>query len=108
MRNGNGLALETLVALAGGRAEPLGNAPDEKVELRRHIERGLEADVLVISGGVSMGKYDLVEAVLAELGAEFFFDARGDSAGPAGGVWALPREAGVRIAGQSGFDDGDV
>ena len=43
--------------------------------MRRYIERGLEADVLVISGGVSMGKYDLVEMVLGELGAEFFFDA---------------------------------
>jgi len=75
IRNSNGLALETLVALAGGEPVPLGNAPDEKGELRRRIERGLEADVLVLSGGVSMGKYDLVEAVLADLGAEIFFDA---------------------------------
>ena len=75
IRNGNGLALETLVALAGGEPVPLGNAPDERGELRRRIERGLEADVLVLSGGVSMGKYDLVEAVLADLGAEIFFDA---------------------------------
>src|SRR5262249_14754191 len=54
---------------------PLGNAADEKNELRRLIERGLEADVLVLSGGVSMGRYDLVEPVLAELGAEFVFDS---------------------------------
>jgi molybdopterin molybdotransferase len=74
VRNSNGLALEALVTMAGGQAQPLGNAPDEKGELRRYIERGLNADVLVISGGVSMGKYDLVEAVLAELGAEIFFD----------------------------------
>jgi molybdopterin molybdotransferase len=75
IRNSNGLALQTLIALSGGEAVPLGNAPDEKTELRRRIEKGLEADVLVLSGGVSMGKYDLVEAVLAELGAEIFFDA---------------------------------
>ena len=75
IRNSNGLALETLVALAGGVAVPLGNAPDEKVELQRRIERGLQADTLVLSGGVSMGRYDLVEAVLADLGAEIFFDS---------------------------------
>ncbi len=74
IRNGNGVALETLVALTGGEPAPLGNAPDEKAELRRRIERGLEADILVLSGGVSMGKYDLVEGVLASLGAEIFFD----------------------------------
>lgn len=74
VRNGNGLSIETLVALAGGHPQQIGNAPDEKVALRRLIERGLEADILVLSGGVSMGKYDLVEEVLAELGAEIFFD----------------------------------
>lgn len=74
VRNGNGLSIETLVALAGGHPEQIGNAPDEKVALRRFIERGLTADILVLSGGVSMGKYDLVEEVLAELGAEIFFD----------------------------------
>jgi molybdopterin molybdotransferase len=75
VRNSNSLAVATLVELAGGEAVVLGNAPDEKNELRRRIERGLNADALVLSGGVSMGKYDLVEGVLAELGAEFFFDA---------------------------------
>ena len=75
IRNSNGVALEALVALAGGAAVPLGNAPDERGELRRRIERGLEADILVLSGGVSMGRYDLVEAVLADLGAEIFFDS---------------------------------
>lgn len=74
VRNGNGIALETLVAQAGARPVQLGNAADEIVVLRRAIEKGLEDDVLILSGGVSMGKYDLVENVLAELGAEFFFD----------------------------------
>ena len=74
VRNGNSLSVETLVALSGGQPEQIGNAPDEKAALRRYIERGLTADVLVLSGGVSMGKYDLVEEVLTELGAEFFFD----------------------------------
>jgi molybdopterin molybdotransferase len=74
VRNGNGTALETLVTQAGARPVQLGNAVDEIAPLRRAIEQGLEADVLILSGGVSMGKYDLVEKVLAGLGAEFFFD----------------------------------
>lgn len=74
VRNGNSLSVETLVGLSGGQPEQIGNAPDEKAALRRYIERGLREDVLVLSGGVSMGKYDLVEEVLSELGAEFFFD----------------------------------
>ena len=45
----------------------------KKCALRAAIERGLQADILVLSGGVSMGKYDLVEQVLADLGAEFHF-----------------------------------
>src|SRR3981189_3936495 len=56
-------------------AEPLERARRSAAmgSLRRNIERGLEADILVLSGGVSMGKYDLVEQVLSDLGAEFHF-----------------------------------
>jgi molybdopterin molybdotransferase len=75
VRNGNGTSLEALVTLAGGRPVQLGNAVDEKPVIRQAIEKGLQADMLILSGGVSMGKYDLVETVLAELGAEFFFDS---------------------------------
>jgi molybdopterin molybdotransferase len=73
IRNSNGLALETLVTLGGGEAVQLGNAPDDREPLRQRIERGLQEDMLVLSGGVSMGKYDLVEQVLADLGAKFHF-----------------------------------
>jgi molybdopterin molybdotransferase len=75
VRNGNSVALETLAGLTGAESESLGNAPDEKKELRQRIERGLEADLLIISGGVSMGKYDLVEMVLSELGTQFAYDS---------------------------------
>jgi molybdopterin molybdotransferase len=75
IRNSNGVSLAAQVRLAGAEAVPLGNAPDRKLELRALIERGLDSDILVLSGGVSMGKYDLVEEVLRELGAEFHFDA---------------------------------
>jgi molybdopterin molybdotransferase len=73
VRNSNGISIEILARTGGARPLQLGNAPDEKRALRAAIERGLEADILVLSGGVSMGKYDLVEQVLADLGAEFHF-----------------------------------
>jgi molybdopterin molybdotransferase len=73
VRNSNGISIEILARTGGAETVQLGNAPDEKVALRALIERGLEHDILVLSGGVSMGKYDLVEQVLADLGAEFHF-----------------------------------
>jgi molybdopterin molybdotransferase len=73
IRNSNGLALQTLVGMSGAEPVQLGNAPDELEILRERIDRGLEEDVLVLSGGVSMGKYDLVEQALADLGAKFHF-----------------------------------
>jgi len=75
VRNGNSVAIEALAGLTGAESDSLGNAPDEKTELRRRIERGLKANLLIISGGVSMGKYDLVELVLGELGTKFVFDS---------------------------------
>jgi len=75
IRNSNGVSLGAQAELAGAEAVLLGNAPDRGDELRKMIERGLEEDALVLSGGVSMGKYDLVEEVLRGLGAEFSFDA---------------------------------
>jgi molybdopterin molybdotransferase len=75
IRNSNSVSLAAQAELAGAEAVPLGNAPDRVPELRALIERGLGEDALVLSGGVSVGKYDLVEGVLRELGAEFYFDA---------------------------------
>jgi molybdopterin molybdotransferase len=73
IRNSNGLALQTLIGMSGAEPVQLGNAPDNLDVLRKRIERGLEEDILVLSGGVSMGKYDLVEQALADFGAEFHF-----------------------------------
>jgi molybdopterin molybdotransferase len=73
VRNSNGISIEILARTAGAETIQLGNAPDEKGALRAAIERGLEQDILVLSGGVSMGKYDLVEQVLADLGAQFHY-----------------------------------
>ena len=73
IRNSNALTLAAQVAAAGGVPVQLGIAPDRKNVLGEMIERGLDSDLLLLSGGVSMGKMDLVEEVLGELGAEFFF-----------------------------------
>jgi len=75
IRNSNNVSLAAQVALAGGEPVMLGAAPDNLVELRAHIEQALEADIVALTGGVSVGKYDLVEQVLREMGAEFYFDA---------------------------------
>jgi molybdopterin molybdotransferase len=75
IRNTNNISLAAQVALAGGEPILAGNARDEATELRSRIERALDADMLILSGGVSVGKYDLVEKALQDLGAEFFFDA---------------------------------
>jgi molybdopterin molybdotransferase len=74
IRNGNSVSLAAQVASAGGEPVLLGNARDDVQNLRSRIEQGLGCDALVISGGVSAGKYDLVEGVLDELGAKIFFD----------------------------------
>ena len=75
IRNSNTISLSAQIALAGGEPVPLLNARDEMGDLREKIEQGLAADVLLLSGGVSVGKYDLVEQALKELDAEFFFDS---------------------------------
>ena len=55
---------------SGAEVERIGPVPDDESEHRRALERGLEADVLVSSGGVSVGPHDLVRRILAELGVE--------------------------------------
>jgi molybdopterin molybdotransferase len=75
IRNSNSVSLAAQVRIAGGEPVVLGNAADLIEDLGEKIERGLKEDALVLSGGVSMGKYDLVESVLKAMGAEFYFDA---------------------------------
>jgi len=73
VRNSNAWALAAQVTRAGGEPVVLPIASDEYNHTRALIEEGLDSDLLLLSGGVSAGKYDLVEQVLADLGAEFFF-----------------------------------
>jgi molybdopterin molybdotransferase len=74
IRNSNAWSLAAQVARAGGVPEILPIARDNHESTRSSIERGLEADLLLLSGGVSAGKFDIVEEVLAGLGAQFYFD----------------------------------
>ncbi len=73
IRNSNSYSLAVQIQRAGGEPVLLPIAPDETQALRRLIEEGLKSDLLLLTGGVSMGRYDLVEQVLSDLGAEFFF-----------------------------------
>ena len=73
IRNSNSYSLAVQIRHAGGEPILLPIAPDEPRKLRALIEEGLKSDLLLMTGGVSMGPYDLVEQVLEELKAEFFF-----------------------------------
>jgi molybdopterin molybdotransferase len=73
IRNSNSYGLAAMVGEARGRPWRLAVARDLREEILERVTEGRRAEMLLLSGGVSMGKYDLVEEVLAELGAEFFF-----------------------------------
>jgi molybdopterin molybdotransferase len=74
IRNSNAWSLAVQVARAGGEPQILPIARDNYESTRSAAELGLQADLLLLSGGVSAGKFDIVERVLADLGAKFFFD----------------------------------
>jgi molybdopterin molybdotransferase len=69
----NGVLLATAFASAGADVELLPTVADDTTAHRHALEAGLEADVLVTSGGVSVGPHDLVRGLLAELGVEEIF-----------------------------------
>jgi molybdopterin molybdotransferase len=69
----NGALLATALASAGGDIDALPAVADDEAAHRAALERGLEADVLVTSGGVSVGPHDLVRRILGELGAREIF-----------------------------------
>jgi molybdopterin molybdotransferase len=69
----NGLMLAAALEAAGADVVSAPSAADDEAALRPALERGLTADVLVTSGGVSVGEHDLVRAVERELGVEEVF-----------------------------------
>ena len=74
LRNSNGPMLEALARRAGASVLGLGIARDDEADLARAIASGLDSDVLLLSGGVSMGLYDLVGGALRSAGAEILFE----------------------------------
>lgn len=75
IRNSNVYSMAAQVVAHGGEPVLLGNVRDDREEIDRMVRRGLAEDLLVLTGGVSVGKYDLVEAVLGDLGTKIHFDA---------------------------------
>jgi molybdopterin molybdotransferase len=69
----NGVLLSTALAAAGAEIVELPAVADDQAAHRAALERGLEADVLVTSGGVSVGPHDLVRRILGELGLDEVF-----------------------------------
>jgi molybdopterin molybdotransferase len=75
VRNSNAYSLAVQVRRAGGEPEILPVVRDTHEATREALAPGLQADLLLVSGGVSAGKYDVLEPVLATLDAEFYFDS---------------------------------
>ena len=73
IRNSNAPMLAALVAAAGGEPWVLPTAADNAQALDAALAQAVSADLLLISGGVSAGKFDLVEPALARIGARFHF-----------------------------------
>jgi molybdopterin molybdotransferase len=73
IRNSNSYTLASYVEQTGGDAQILGTVPDKKKKLRRAIQRARDCDILLITGGVSVGKYDLVKNALEHVGVKIKF-----------------------------------
>jgi molybdopterin molybdotransferase len=102
IRNSNGPTIAALVARAGGAPRYLGIARDADDDLRRLVRDGLNADILVLSGGVSAGELDLVPGVLRELGVcEVFHKV---DLKPGKPVWFGVLDSGARNT-ESGLND---
>jgi molybdopterin molybdotransferase len=109
IRNSNGPAVLAQARWAGAEARSLGTVPDDAGRIADAVREGFRDDVLVLSGGVSEGAYDLVEEVLARFdvgllftkvaikpGAPLVFGRRGDKL-----VFGLP---GNPVSAQVTFD----
>lgn len=73
IRNSNGYSISAQVASTGAKAKYLGIADDTESSLRSMILKGMEYDLLLILGGVSVGEYDLVKDVLESYGVKLLF-----------------------------------
>jgi molybdopterin molybdotransferase len=97
IRNSNSPMLCALVASAGGQPIDGGIARDTETELAHQVNQGLHEDLLILSGGVSTGDFDLVPHVLRDLGVEQVF--HGVRLKPGKPIWfgVLPHAKGLRL-----------
>jgi len=73
IRNSNAYSIYSLVLEAGAEPKYLGVAPDKKAELRKKIRKAVRFDMVVLTGGVSVGDYDLVKDQLKDFGVRPVF-----------------------------------
>jgi molybdopterin molybdotransferase len=75
IRNSNNFSISAYAKALGAKVSDLGRVVDDEEILTESLRRALkDSDVLIASGGVSMGDYDLVKICLKRLGAEFYFE----------------------------------
>jgi molybdenum cofactor synthesis domain-containing protein len=75
IRNSNSYSIASYAECAGALVYNLGTVPDTAQATREALlSASSERDMVITSGGVSMGDYDLVKAALREIGAQIFFD----------------------------------
>ena len=97
IRNSNAPMLAALVAAAGGEPWLLPTAADNARSLDEALAQVVSADLLLISGGVSAGKFDLVEPALARISARFHFTGARIQPGKPTVFGELPRKSSVAL-----------
>jgi molybdopterin molybdotransferase len=85
--NGNSYSIAAQVIRCGGIPQILGIARDNERSLLAKIRRGLSADMIITSGGVSRGDYDLVKNIMARLGEIVFWQVKMNPGGPFAFAW---------------------
>ncbi|MDP2938546.1 MAG: molybdopterin molybdotransferase MoeA, partial [Candidatus Omnitrophota bacterium] len=73
IRSSNTYTLYTQIIKSGGIPKNLGIVKDRPLELEKKIKLGLDCDLILTSGGVSVGDYDLVKVILAKIGTNIKF-----------------------------------
>ena len=91
IRNSNAPMLAALVAAAGGIPVVLPAVPDQEAALDAALFHALNADLLLVSGGISVGRFDLVEDAVTRMGARFFFGGVAIQPGKPVAFGQLPR-----------------
>ena len=98
IRNSNAAMLAALVHAMGGEAVVLPPAADRADALDACLAQALTADLLLVSGGISVGRYDLVEDALTRAGARFFFGGVAIQPGKPVAFGQLPRPSQSNLA----------